>query len=363
MDDAKKMLLIQLFLSSAVTLGWTFFIPYTLSVGFSVLDILLYALVIWVSPFIVLSIKKTIDARKAMSIGLFARMLAFVLAISFLFKEQIFLISLMFGVMIIYFWLSINTLYEKITTKSNRAFRNSLFLFVWPFTRTILPAVGGILASLYGYPSLFVIGTLLVLPTVFIAQTVKKTCNMHISLPKHLNKHIVPLTFIEGVWNGTIWITIGIITLTFITEPKHFGTFFSYLGLMGAASSILLGVFSDKIKRRLRFAFTIVAFSSLFTILSSLSHTFYLWTVATGFLFFFSNMTTPFLWTVITETTSKTFNAMLNREIGLALGRMFGTLIAIISYLLGDLHLSLMIAGFIFITYPLAFVLLRIHLI
>ncbi|MFC2175054.1 MFS transporter, partial [archaeon] len=243
----KKLVALNAVFTLAVGLGWTLFVPYLVSLGYSHLDVMLFFATFFSASLLVMAVTRNWKTKNYLTFGLGLRALTFLAATQVSHHFHLYLIALIYSVIMTDFWVVYNSLVQNRTTHSNRAFTNSVVMGAGFLVNIIAPAAAGIIAGQYGFNWAFAAGFLAMLPAIWLARGLGEK-RMHISLFKSLksNKRLQEITFLEGFAHGASWIIPMIVTLQFITGVVEFGSFFSYLALIGAGSALFLTKKSDK---------------------------------------------------------------------------------------------------------------------
>ena len=177
---------------------------------------------------------------------------------------------------------------------------------------------------------------------------------MDISRADKNNKIIREVMFLEGFANAAAWVIPMFITLQFVTNNFEYGSFFSYLALVGAISAIVLGRKSDKTGKRAKYIAPIMMFNGIALVIAGLAGDFVTWSIALGANSFLTRLEWPFTWAMVTDVAKGIGDAMIAREFWLNAGRTTCLLIITAMMLLNiDMQLGLIVGGMGSLAFPL----------
>lgn len=341
-------------LAIAGSLGWVLVVPYFFSLGFNELDILLYFISFFTVPLITLSITRNWRIKNYLTFGLGVRALCFIAAMWIVHPIQLMLIGAMFSFIISDYWTIYNTLVEDQTVKGNRAFINGIVMSIIPLVNIVTPVIAGAIADRYGFFWLLLIGFLLMLIPIYLARGMgEKRMLIDLFRAEHNNKHIREIMFLEGFADAAGWMIPAFVTLQFISNNFEYGSFFSYLALVGAVSGILLGRRSDRTGERGKYIVPVMLINGIGMIIAGFANSFLLWVVGLSIYKFFVQIEWPFTWAMITDSAKGIGDAMIAREFWLNSGRV--SLVALTSiwvFYSGELQFGLVIGGLAFLVFP-----------
>lgn len=284
------------------------------------------------------------------------------LSLLFLINYKILLLLLtpiIFGIYLMYFWMPFNSLLIKQTEKNNRGTILSLSMLLFPLANVLTPFLGGILIVFGGgYYTLFFTAFLLILINIlFIFSSKRIESNEILSFEKFdsVSNKLKFALFSQGIGEGVIFVALPLVIFSFTKEEFSFGILFSLFALFGAITTLILGVFSDKmVKKRSLFLKIGILFSSPFLILTGLINFFNFSSDLIEFAIFINlfNLFIPiiptFLFALVIDLEEHRKNqAIVVRDVFLNIGRVFGAFICILSLLIGSLLYSFVFAGII----------------
>ncbi len=352
----RELLLVQLVFAAAHSLGWVLFVPWIFKMGFTQLDFIMYSLVLWALTIPMLLVKRKPRASKAMALGLFGRALAFFVAINLFSRYQLFIIAALISWIIVEFWVSFNTVYERKAPKKDRAFLNSVMMVIHPLSGTILPVVAGLVALHLGFEYALFAGGVLMLLAGVVALRIKGLGRIELDPAKafrHMRK-AEPFIFIQGFWEGIEYTAVPLVTLSLVATFFDYAWFFAYLGLVGAIAAIIFGRLSDVLHARVKFAAFLTVMMGIFSIAAGLSWDYLSWAVFIGLMSFCGHIVKPFLWTIVTDVSGRRVNeGMLVREYFLNTGRTLGVVVLLACFLFMSIKSAMLVAGAAMMLYPL----------
>ncbi len=352
----RQLLSVQLLFAAAHSLGWVLFVPWAFRMGITELDYIMYSLVLWALTIPLLLIKRKPKANRAMALGLFGRAIAFFIAISLFSTHQMFIIAALVSWVIVEFWVSFNTVYERKAPKKDRAFLNSVMMVIHPLAGAVLPVVAGLVAIHLGFEYALFAGGVVMLIAGVAALRIKGLGRVELD-PVNAFKHMrraEPFILIQGFWEGIEFTAVPLVTLSLVATMFDYAWFFAYLGLVGAIAAIIFGRLSDALHARARFASFLAAMMGLFAIAAGLSWDYISWAVFVGLMSFCGYMVKPFLWTIVADVSGRrVVDGMLVREYFLNTGRTLGVVMLLVFFLFFSLKASMLVAGVAMMLYPL----------
>ena len=352
--NLKQLIGMHLSLASAVAFGWWLFVPYLASLGFTQLDIMLSLLVFFSFTLPVMAVTRNWKIKNYLMFGLGMRALCFIMALWIFHPMMLLIIGMTFTFIITDYWAVFNALFEEGTETKNRAFLNSIVMGIIPLAQIILPVTAGFLADIYGFEWLFIAGFLMMLPGIYIARKAgNKRMEYDVFKAIKANPKIREVMFLEGFADGVAWGIPLVVTLQFVSSNLEFGGFFSYLGIVGAISALLLGKRSDKKGVRWRYIKPVMWLSAAALMIAGIANNLLVWSIALGATSFLNKLEWPFTWAMVTESSKDFKSAMIAREFWLNAGRMSSLLLAIgCLVFLGNVQLGLVIGSFGFLLFP-----------
>ncbi len=244
--------------------------------GFSFAEASLFYMVGFLSAAIfcvLMNVRSKIRLRNAMAIGLIAYALTFA-GLAFL-KGYILvtLIPIFYGISVPLFYLPFNALVIKKTTQTNRGMRIGLVFLSVTLMGVLGPTVAGLVINSVGFISLFLFAiALIVADVVFILVVIDggQELSFKFNFSGFGRRNAAALYF-EGCFEGLFYALIPLITLLFITGEQELGFIFSIFQLAGGTMTVILGVMSDRIRKRHLFMWAGAVVSSIFAIIVSLA--------------------------------------------------------------------------------------------
>ncbi|MEM3458451.1 MAG: MFS transporter [Candidatus Bathyarchaeia archaeon] len=213
----------------------TSFLPvYYMETGLSVTEItqllLSTFIVIGLLPITLLKLVKNFE--KIIAFGILSTALFFA---TLIYIKNPIILGLTYGLGIATFWPSFNLLQFRLSETQIRARTVSLFSSIIPSIASIIgPAVGGFVASTFGFPTLFAISILLYITAFLFSRRIKFQSETHkFTIPKNRTFKIFFISFILLGLSEAYWLTYPL----FLNKISG-GTF--QMGLVLAASAVLI---------------------------------------------------------------------------------------------------------------------------
>jgi hypothetical protein len=267
------------------------------------------------------------------------------------------------GLVIFYFWVPYNIRYFLLSHRTNRATQAGHLIVVGPILNTFVPLASGLAIAKLGPP--WQIGASAALAVVLVYQASRLpgldiTYDFRAVLRQ--SRGLRFLKFIQGVWEAGN-MALPIYGLLFLHGELAFGTYLSYLGLVGVVGALIISRFSDRQARRLKYFFPFVTALAVLTISLSWAQSLGRWTVLSGLVGIASTMTYPFLFAVVLDKVEDRAAGMIAREFMLNAGRVVGYLVMLaLVALTGTMRWWFLFTGSTLLVYPVLLVLKKIYI-
>ncbi|MCK5474287.1 MAG: hypothetical protein KAI53_02680, partial [Candidatus Aenigmarchaeota archaeon] len=239
---------------------------------------------------------------------------------------------------------------------TNRAGLLSSLAFALPTLFGIfLPYFGGIMAEAFSFEIVFAISILILLGSLYTTGRIKEKTIIDFDgiVSWRKTTGIKTLMVIHGAWQGINWTVLPLITIYFLESASSFGAFFAYLGIVGAISSVFLGHSTDKNNNRKKVLYPASIGLGIATIVSGFAGGLIFWVAARGFVSFFDNLCAPFTFSIVVDNHKDLQQSFIANEMSIAAGRTLGAVVVLLSIAIGNIYLSLIAAGLIYLIFPL----------
>ncbi len=266
------------------------------------------------------------------------------------------------GVAIFYFWVPYNIRYFLLSHSTNRATQAGHLIVVGPILNTFVPLASGLVIVKLGTP--WQIGASSVLAAILIykaARLPKLDITYDFREVLRKSRGLRFLKFIQGIWESGNMV-IPLYGLVYLRGEIQFGTYLSYLGLVGVVGALIITRFSDRQARRLKYFFPFVTALGILTISLSSAGTLGRWTVLSGLVGIVSTMTYPFLFAVVLDKIEDKAGGMIAREFMLNVGRVFGYAVMLgLVALTGTMRWGFLFSGAVLLIYPALLLMKKIY--
>ncbi|MBM3309565.1 MAG: hypothetical protein FJY77_04855 [Candidatus Altiarchaeales archaeon] len=356
--------LLQAFYCLPIALGWSFALLFYFALKFTPTQIAVYYVLYYLTMLSALLLFRKHKTFSLIKVSFVFMFIGFFLMSNLSNETMFYLIAVVFGLTSAFFWVAYNITYFSFKGESNTALLSGFMFLIASLLNTIVPLFSGIVVDAFGFRMLFLMSMALALVALAYASGLKDSSMSDLELHKTLKpaKGVRTLVCLEGFWQGITWISIPLITFSFMKSGLEYGSFLSYLGLVGALAVLLLCRISDLHKNRMAFIVPITILLSLASIASGLTDSFGGWIAVNGLISFFAALTSPFTISVILDKIKDVRDAMVSRELFLNIGRISGVFVLIISLsLFNSLKYSLIIAGLAFMLYPVVLKLKKLY--
>lgn len=236
----------------------------------------------------------------------------------------IFIISFLFSLNLVSFWLIYNILHFKYSEKEEHGFKSGAYFLLYPVLSVLLAPFAGLIVEKFGYQFLFFSSMLLyAIPLVSVFYL--PNFDFEFATREAVSKTQYPiLVAFQGYMFMLTANVISIFTLFFITTPLRLGNFFGYLAVFAAFAALFNSKISDRLKKRTHFFYVFAILNSLSYIPLVLFRSFAGWQIFSGINNFTYGLTKPFELTMtLDHSEHHIMQVMLGREVWLAIGKIF----------------------------------------
>lgn len=324
---------------------------------FSFDQIVLGYLLFFLTPLPFILLMRTIKTTTFLTVGFATRAACLVIYLIAPIYPALLIYYAVSGLIIFLFWVPYNIRYFILSHQTNRATLAGHLIIVGPILNTFVPFTSGLVIAKLGMP--FLIAAASILAALLIYNTAQ--------LPKHNLPYqfrdvmtnargLRLLKFVQGVWESGNMV-IALYGLTFIKTEIAFGTYLSYLGLVGVLGALIVTRFSDRQRKRLKFFFPFVVALAALTISLTSATTFRRWTILSGAVGIASTMTYPFMFAIVLDRIEDKAAGMIAREFLLNAGRVVGYAVMLgIMAVTGTMRWAFLFTGAVLLLYPVLLV-------
>jgi len=345
---------LQVLWAFAAVFGWCLIYLYLYQQGFPQLEIAAYFTLTYLVSLITLALLSKIRSKRSLQLGLLFRLISFLLVLKFIVPYQLYLISIVFGIAIELFWIPYNIKFFQFSDSSKHGSMSGTLMFVWLIFNAILPLAAGYVAQQIGIRFIFALGVVVLLLAMLTTSKIKKEFSLAINL-RHSLKQLadVKLLFIiSGFWRASNWIALPLYTLFFTQSEVEFGGLLALMGVFAAFASLLFAKLSDSTDR-VSFIFPSVLLAASFCIISGFASSITQWAVTRALVSFFMAIAAPFDIALVLDHSQDIKQGLIGREFLLAIGYVLAGINALLAILLGSIRYALILAGVIYLLYPL----------
>jgi hypothetical protein len=264
-------------MKKAVTLNLLVQLSNNLGLGFAayffkIHDVALYKIIlIWaISPLAslpVLLVSNNWNIKQYLRYGSLAYA-GMTLSLLFFNRYSFLLFGIFYGLALSCFWVSFNYVFFLKSAEDGHAKDSSLYFIIGPLVGIVLPPLGALIISDWGYRALFFITLLLcLLPPLYIRG---KDFDFRIKQTfKQADKAFAGLrtiVFFDGALHFFQSNFLAIYALLFLKTEFQVGGLLSYLALISLIASFVVSYASDKYKRRVEILYPFLIIMSLLII-------------------------------------------------------------------------------------------------
>ena len=325
----RSLFLFQIANVFAEQFGWNFIFLYAFREHFSYLQIALYFIVEYGSCVLFIPLVRRLDILKSMRYGLLLRIAAFAVILKFVWQGQLYIAALLLGGFVTLFWIPYNTRYLELTSRGNRAQSSAALFAQFAVMGATLPVAAGFLVGLYGFQLVLLVSIAALAVGLAASFRLEPAGEMTVDIRKMLRgtRRLRGLLLCEGAWQGVFWLAVPLGLIMNLVGNEGYGAFYSFLGLLGGAASLLAGRWSDRSGSRGPMVVASALAGGAFSVAAALfTGDLAIWTAFTGLVYFSIYILFPFTFTVVAERSGSCAEAMTVRELLTNVGRVFGAL-------------------------------------
>jgi MFS family permease len=337
-----------------VSLSWGFLPIWFLQNGFQYREIIIYFLIRAAVPSVILFFRQQFTTAKNLILAFGADILLMLIVFRFFGHFQIYLAAVFSGVTVVYFYMIYNVLFFENTPKDKRATSSGIYNLAAPIIGIVIPVIAGYISAKFGFAYLFLSSIVVIFGCLVMIRILPKISfqsDLKSILPR--NEVIrVPL-ILEGVKESVPLTAIAVFTLIYIKQPIPYGIFLSYLAIVAVVAALLMGLLSDRLKKRTLFLYPAVILTGISIILLGFSRDLNSWAIFSGIFSFTSTIASSFLTTMVLDKSSSVQEGMINQEFLKGIGRLTGSFICLIPLLIGQTPQTAMILiGLVYLSLP-----------
>ena len=299
--------------------------PHFLQSGVSLEQMVFGSAIAYIIPVLILLFSKIVSNLIWWRWAIGLAYLAIILVIKVVDISQYYLYSLLLGSNTALFFVPYNIAHFKLTPGHRTGFSSGILFSVYPVIALIAPLTAGLLAE-FDYIYIWILSAFFFGVSFYLVKfQVQIKFNLDLKRDFDYLKPTRLIVLLQGVWETLIFGIIPIYTLYFLTTPLAYGSYLSYLALMGVLANLFLGKLSDKLKDRLKFLYPVTISMALITLIFPLSlNRLILWLIFTGII----QLLTPLFWNFSTawfvDKQPDHVRSMPARELILNVGRVIG---------------------------------------
>ncbi len=238
---------------------------------------------------------------------------------------QYYLGSLFAGIASVLFYLFFNIAYFSATSSDKLYSSSAKFFNILGITSIVVPIIAGLLAALNFSFAIFFSLAFFIASLLVVSR--QKEFVYSFSLGESLNKAYgaKKIIFLNGTYDALNWGIVSIFTLTLITSPLGFGSFFSYLAIVAVISNALLSSVAERYKK----GYLVAAGASLcvagaVTFIGLSVESIVWWALSNSILQFVSPLFNSSVLALSLESAEDKISMLPAREVLLNLGRLLG---------------------------------------
>jgi hypothetical protein len=292
--------------------------------------------------------------KKFMMLGLFFQGVI-ALVLGFYSSYSIYLFVLFSGLNLLFFWVTLNYIFFKGTSKDTSASNSSWYIILPGVFGMIMPLLGAFVINLRGYYWMFILTFILYLISIFFVQkgVVEERVEAKTMVGIKKYKGLKTITLFEGALQFFGVIIIPAYSLLFFKTENQVGLFLSYLGVIGLIISIILAKKSDVSQQRKKYIYFLLICFAVSIFILSFAHTQRFWIIAVAPITMLFSISFPIRTAIAIDGREKDIHLWKTREIFLNIGRVISLSFASILFYYGLYPYVFVFYGLLMIPYIL----------
>ncbi|MCK5413906.1 MAG: hypothetical protein KAJ35_00845 [Thermoplasmata archaeon] len=285
---------------------------------------------------VVLILRPT-NVGPSMALGLVLRVLSLLAVLQLAWFGNLVIAALLHGAFIMVFWVPYNVVFMRMTTDSDRAGKSTQLFALFAIAGAVFPFIAGYLMDWQGYWAAVVVAWVVLAAGAALAYRTSWGEPMRVDLRRAFRegRHLTPLVFLEGFWQGLFWVAVWIGTIRMVEQASDYGTFLAFLGVMAGVAAVVSGKWSDRTQDRWPPLFVSGIGVAVFIVAVPFAEgDLTTWSLLSGLAYFFAYMLMAFTFTVVAEMGLRVDDAMGLREVMFNIGRTCGGVLFIATLLL-----------------------------
>jgi predicted MFS family arabinose efflux permease len=263
-----------------------------------------------------------------------------------------------FGSYVPAFWLPMNTLLVHTTHRGNRAGRLAGLTATFTTVAVVAPVLGGFIAKVAGYATLFAAGGAIVIANLGLARwAINPNTSFTFSLDlRSINPGTLVAILGQGGVDGLLTVATPLASFRFTSDSFELGLLFALFSLTAGVATVLLGRSSDRRRSRRMYLIVGPVLSVPACILAFSIRDLSVFAIAIGWLSITSAIAPSFIYTILVERMEESIaTATISREFALDLGRTVAILAGLaILTVGGDLYALFLLLGGVILMEALA---------
>jgi len=273
---------------------------------------------------LVVSLITNIRIRRFLIIGAILYLLAaLILAISAS-KLVFFSYIILVGLTTAFHWVPLNYLFFRESEKQLHATHSWSYFGTFALTNMLLPALGALIISYFGFSGLFgIVAALSLLLLFYVVKNIpekKIVYNLKDTITTYKGLRLI--TMIDGSIEFFLMAIVPIYLLIFVQNELQYGGFMTYLGFLGVMVALFFARKSDLAQDRIKYLTPLFFIMGLLMLAMAFTQSFFAWSLVLGAYFLVAYVSKPLRVALIMDVKKKDIGFWKAREIFLNIGRM-----------------------------------------
>lgn len=239
-------------------------------------------------------------------------------------QYSLFISAILLSIIIIFYWLPLNYLFFKSSSKLTGAMDSSFYMVFPSILGIIMPPLGAYVIKTLGYSWLFGLAAVLFplcmfIVWKFIPQEIVHATPLRKGIKEY--KGLPSISVLEGSLQFFTGLIIPVYALLFFEQAHEIGWFLSYTAIIGLIMAVVVAHFSDKTQQRKSYIMILFLLLTLSIFSLSFASTSWAWIIAIGLFSIIHYISLPLRLAVSMDAKTVDMTFWQVREIFLNIGR------------------------------------------
>ncbi len=312
--------------------GFSLLMLFARQAGFSIGQLALYSLFIYIVPVAVIPRLRRLPTRRSFALTLV------LIAVAMGCMSQMhrgvgwyWAMGPIVGASMVTFWIVYMVRHVTAGPDRANAYNSSVIVFTLFGVACVSPFVAGQLGQRFG-PRGVVIAALVLLGLAATQIPAIKPRTIRVRLRATwptVPMYVRVLLVLQGMYEVLQFLFLPLCTTFYLTEPAHFGAFFSVVAFIGSSLNLLISRWSDRVGNRSRMIYLGCALMALGALGLATARDVIQWSLSAPLLQTGFTLTLPYFMAVVLDAIPDTDDAFVVREWGCNVGRLASAVVVL----------------------------------